>query len=844
MFFINQYKLCLLLFCSVRLDAQHVTELGSGPYQTYQGPLKVEENLVHPKVFFRNEGSISSSLSFGHLAIGVDLNEAEELATGIEALLRSTRRLLMKPFPGTDDHEMLGTAWTQAAWNRTAARFFQAKTTYNHAIQLFYKDLNDPLVPAVPVAQFERTRRPGQIAKVVPDDQPGRHARSTTTSGPRSKTDRVTSDPFEVFDRIPTFNLSNALIITHGNSSTPERKVQSRVHPSINRFSDLSFEQFLDDDNGTAPNVAPRPPVEYDLPRVDNEMTGHTRGTANNTVVHHRDKRFAIIAGAVLVGGLISTLAVSVTNAIKIAGIDAGSVSQEQADFIVKTLQSHANLLGELQSDLKVATSEIETLRLRGYQNTLAIQATLEHLKTLEMTNLVIDEYERVTNAISIGLTQLLDGRLNMDLVPPETVIPLVNQLKESATKAGLDTPVTDIAAVYGLGCSFVATNPKKLTVLIHLPLTRPNSLMTLYEFLDLGYAIPNTNLSVSIDVESRYLAVNKDRTGFLLLDDVSSCLDLGSLKMCHGQNFLMKSFKKYCISSLFIGRAAEAEEICSMNILPAQARVIQQDRTHYYVFHPVWDVLSIDQCDDPKDNSKRRFRGVSLIELKNGCFGHTADYQLNPLAELGLKLHGSVTFTNRLSLPKLLKGIPIKTLAELYPKPPAQPTKIEDIANTYRHLAKAVNPFQFSWPFHFSALFGTSFIMVGIVCFLIVFCCCREKLPSFCQRRSAAAPGAGPGVNISVGGGASRFDPIPLNDMEEGNFINPPLRSRRNSFSESVRNLARVGVQGAAGGALGAFAKLRGSISRMNLAGRRRRQEDSDYGSERPESENQSSAM
>jgi hypothetical protein len=847
MFIINEWRTVLLLYLipSMVVPSPYYT---GDPYDHYRGHLGTPEE-VQPQVIFREEGQVSASLSFGHLTIDVDIAHANELAEGITSLLNSAKKLLQQPFGNNEEHAAAGAAWTHAAWNRTEARFLHAHTNYQQTLQLFFHGLTDNSIPAQTANSFLRSSRPvvGKIVDPV-DQTTTRTTRASSINGPlrtpattSKPPQKVDKDPFGnhalFFDQLPmlTYNLSST---AHKSLNDATARYMNRItsksskHSSVGRFSDFSL-----------PNVKPYTPSETaptsdsNVPATaDTPLRGsYPNSTASGILPHDRHKRFAVTTGVLLIGGLVTLInsAISISNVAKIAGINAGSVSKEQAQFIVKTLQSHETLVKELESELGTVSTEIEILRLRGYQNTAAIQSTLQHSRALETVNLVIDEYARVVAAISHGLRQLLDGKLTTDLIPPTTMIPLIAQLKEKATKADLDTPVTDVASVYGLGCSFVAKAPTKVTVIVHLPVTRPNSLMTLYRFLDLGYAIPHSNLSVNIDVEAPLLAVNKDRTGFLMLNSVDECLDLGTIKMCSGHNFLLRSFKSYCISSLFIGRTNDAENVCSMNILPAQARVVQHSRTNYYVFHPVLKTLAIDQCRNDSHNRKITFRGTQLIKLQSRCFGHTDDYQLSPLEELGMQLQGTVTFKNPLSLPKLLRGVPIKTLEELYPKPPPKITKVEDIADQYRRLAKAANPFAFSWPFHFPAIASSTLIFIFGILFVLAYCFCKERLPCF---KASAVTGTPVSVNVNPGNHQAHngFEAIPLNDPP----ILPPNynRSRRNSV-ESVGAAARRGAANVAS----AFEKARDSVNNLHLFGTGRDQrrgqsgsaDNSDYGSE-----------
>jgi hypothetical protein len=427
-----------------------------------------------------------------------------------------------------------------------------------------------------------------------------------------------------------------------------------------------------------------------------------------------------------------------------------------------------------------ITHSEIEELKVQTRDNTVAILSTLHTLRASAVANSVIDEFEKTVEVIERGLMHLIHGKLDPGLIPPSTIQAMVLKMKLRAEAAQLITPVTEIASVYGLGCSFVADTPRKLSVVVHLPLTRPNSLMTVYRFLDLGSAVADSNISLSIQTEKSLIAVNKERTGFILLDSLSDCLSLGHLSMCPNHNFQLKAFSHYCISSLFIGNAAAAEDNCNPNVLPAQARVIQHDKFSFYVFHPLTDTLTVDQCHNVTHNRQVTFRGTQLITLEPGCFGHTANYQLSPLVELGIQLT-SVTFTSALSLPKLLKGYSIPTLNKIFPKPLAQITKIQDIKKMYEALPVASNPYQWTFPWHWLGAGTSTFFLVILL--IVGFCFFRNYFLSKCKDERSTV------VNV--------------NTSEQGHAT-PTLR--RSSLSSSLHNIANQ-----------ALGRLRDSVSNLN---------------------------
>jgi hypothetical protein len=707
---------------------------------------------IDPQIVFREEATMAASMSFGHLSIRINVVEAESLAHKISSLLNDAKSIFAaKPFGGNDEQTRLGGAWSESLWNRTKARFLTSQARYTDTITMFYKGIDDATRPEELLHPREASaKKPIRLAGLHHTDSPPVTAK--TSFAP----DILSSHP-HINDKSSFKEVDS---MTQDSPAGIKPHDRQSLNSFVTQFSDFSFAEAVQE--------------------------------PNRTLI--RSKRFVVSTGAIVIGGIFAIIGgIAVNNAVQISGIDAGDVSAEQAEFVINSLQNHEEMIAKLKDDLEVAKDEIAEMKLRGFQNHIAILAMLHNLRASEIANSVIDEYDRVTRELQQGLRMLMDGKLDSNLVPPNALVTLVDRMKDKAEKAGLFLPISDVAEVYGLGCSFVASSPRHLTIIVHLPLTKPNAVMTVYKFLNLGYAMLGSNNSVSVAVEAPLLAVNSERTGFLMLSSLDPCIRLGSLRMCQGYNFQLKSFEKYCISSLFLSRKPEAEKTCTTNVLPDQARVIQDTRTSYYVFHPSEATLAIDQCENATFNRRETFRGTRLIELQKGCFGHNRDYQLNPLEELGLKL-STVKFTNTLSLPKLLKGMTVRTLNELFPVPPRKETSVPDLLRQYDALPKASNPYSFSWPFHFPALLTSSFSFFVIIAIIVGLCCFRHKLAMCLIGKKS---GRTQDINVNVGGPSTSqgTSETPMQAFMSCAEDPDQRRGRRSSFSGSIHNIAHETV-------------------------------------------------
>ena len=90
--------------------------------------------------------------------------------------------------------------------------------------------------------------------------------------------------------------------------------------------------------------------------------------------------------------------------------------------------------------------------------------------------------------------------------------------MRRSAEATGFDTPAHTLTWVYQLPASFVGHTNGKITIYVHVPLHMHSHLMNLYEYLDVPVAIEGSHHSLTIEPKTRYITVNLDHDGFILL--------------------------------------------------------------------------------------------------------------------------------------------------------------------------------------------------------------------------------------------------------------------------------------------------------------------------------------
>jgi len=401
-------------------------------------------------------------------------------------------------------------------------------------------------------------------------------------------------------------------------------------------------------------------------------------------------------------------------------------VHEQKHQFIVAKLQKITDQQAKIEEALTDLRKENEWLK-EGLEDTVA---ELEYVKLTNyvtaLQNLERGELDRLFS----GLTTIMHERLSPILINATTVDESLRDLRKKAELSGFDTPAHALYWVYQLPASFVGHPNGKLLVFIHVPLHMRGHLMNLYEYLDVPVAIQGSKHSLTIEPETRFLAVNPDRDGFLMLreEDLSRCETIGSFFWCANYNYQLKEPAKYCITSLFWRMQESAHTICKTAVATDSVQIVQSTQNTFHLFHPSPMPLTV-QC--PAEAEKHlEWRGSKQLRLEPGCRGFGRGYEINAYPEYS----SNVTIvTSELSWAtrQLTLNLPPIKLDEMLPEPPKVKIMVEDLVGEYNKIANAekfIGPLSPSRIIH--NLFGGFLSTVSIVVvILIVMCCFKDRI-------------------------------------------------------------------------------------------------------------------
>jgi hypothetical protein len=212
--------------------------------------------------------------------------------------------------------------------------------------------------------------------------------------------------------------------------------------------------------------------------------------------------------------------------------------------------------------------------------------------------------------------------------------------------------------------------------------------------------------------MEDRLFAVNKDRTGYILLKprELEKCQVFGSLHLCPRTNYVLRDFKATCISAVY-DKPEFAHRVCKTTVLPGSAMVTQTERNVFHVYHPVEMTLTID-CGPSISPTRKPFRGLKTIRLEEGCKGHSTDYMVQSSESFNGEMV-SISTNSTWTVSDLTGGFTPQELDIMLPQFPDGPVLVEDLYTAYWEIERS--QYGFPWPALGFSLFGNLLLYAAI---------------------------------------------------------------------------------------------------------------------------------
>lgn len=221
-------------------------------------------------------------------------------------------------------------------------------------------------------------------------------------------------------------------------------------------------------------------------------------------------------------------------------------------------------------------------------------------------------------------------GKLNPDQVPMETVHEIWDFIRGVEKERGLISPVERASDLFAMPISYMYNlDEKHLEFFIHVPMSRPEQILDMYEFLPFPMTMTSDRSRVALPRPGPYnvLAYNQDRQyQTLSTTELHGCFRLKRVHYCKQRQVLKTDWSKSCLSALYTKNQEAATRYCDFHIQPADERVFKMQGDNFLVYTSK-DIIAERICGN--QHEAIQIQEGSMVSVPSGCRMKLEEHQI-----------------------------------------------------------------------------------------------------------------------------------------------------------------------------------------------------------------------
>jgi len=256
-------------------------------------------------------------------------------------------------------------------------------------------------------------------------------------------------------------------------------------------------------------------------------------------------------------------------------------------------------------------------------EKTSFIQPLMVVARFLEIEAKLEKEIQRATAAIQ----EAQHRRLSISLLNGTRLVSAFERIKDRARELRLDLLIERPSDLFQIEVSYFYDG-KDVSLLLHIPMAAPNSLLRLQRFLpfplsftDHHFLLPNPSRRLfAISSSEQRLSLELDEA------DLEGCYRLNTLHLCERLGILSSKIDHTCLGALYNQNFEKATELCHMEVVNSTEKVLQLDGNRYLVYatHSFTAPIS---CRNLTANEIHFKTGVNQIQLSPSCMLSLQDH-------------------------------------------------------------------------------------------------------------------------------------------------------------------------------------------------------------------------
>ena len=437
-----------------------------------------------------------------------------------------------------------------------------------------------------------------------------------------------------------------------------------------------------------------------------------------------RRKRQLVILGAFLLGMGIAAIGTYLFDHATLAQV---SINSGTNPATIKVLQKHETRLNLDERNINDLKTAVETILKAESQ----LEAEIIQMQLFHKIENILTGFQEEVLLLSMGLSQLRDGRMSSYLVKPLQMQKTIRTFRHVLKAQELHTILANINEVYSCETSHIMFQNGTLRAITHIPIFKPQSTMGVYHWKEVPMTIHHHMFS--FQPENEVLAISTDKTLFrpMSMDKYQQCNEFHNITYCVHNNYYLKEHHPSCIKSLFVANEGEILDQCPLKIRDPADHLIHLNHKDVIIYQRNKNLVTY-ECDRgyPKE-AQTYYKGLKLFHIYPSCTLNTKHF----------KVHGSKNlYATPVQIYKVYPNLnSLKQFSDLqfHLNNTLASSVLQDIKGQEALRVNDINAlfekYSSSWTIAFSALGVIGGIIIIIICCICYKKCCGPCI-SFCS--------------------------------------------------------------------------------------------------------------
>jgi hypothetical protein len=321
-----------------------------------------------------------------------------------------------------------------------------------------------------------------------------------------------------------------------------------------------------------------------------------------------------------------------------LVGVGASIIGVLWDVFKQRDISRVKDRLRTLEQTTNVQSDRIQMLMQTTVTQSKLLEGHSKYLKALDkqlLTELSIDPHGTLLKMRTFGsliedqvrlfgdtvkMAQL--GKLNPDQFSYELIKEVAKFIWDLEDTHDLVSPIHKPADVFKMPLSYLYNlETEHLEFIVHVPLTRPQQVLDMYEFFPFPMTMTNDRTRVALPRPGAHniLAYNGLKEyQTMSSSDLVGCFVIDRVHYCANRQVLKTNWAHTCLSALFTMNQEAATRYCDFQIQPADERIVKLDQSRFMVYTN--RVLVAEKyCGDATHESVNIQEG-SIVQVGPGC--------------------------------------------------------------------------------------------------------------------------------------------------------------------------------------------------------------------------------